>query len=247
MSETARRIALVTGGSRGIGKAICERLGRDGIHLLINYRSNSVAAEETLENIRKSGGSGELLPFDVSDRKSIEKVLTEWHEKNRDDYISLLVNNAGITRDSMLMWMQDEEWHDVIDTNLHSVFYITRFLIKNMLMNKYGRIVNVVSLSGQKGLPGQVNYSAAKAGVIGATKSLALEVARKNVTVNAVSPGFIASDMTKDLDEKELKKIIPMRRFGKPEEVAGAVAFLLSDDASYITGEVISLNGGLYT
>ncbi|MCK5807499.1 SDR family NAD(P)-dependent oxidoreductase, partial [bacterium] len=169
MSETARRIALVTGGSRGIGKAICERLGRDGIHLLINYRSNSVAAEETLENIRKSGGSGELLPFDVSDRKSIEKVLTEWHEKNRDDYISLLVNNAGITRDSMLMWMQDEEWHDVIDTNLHSVFYITRFLIKNMLMNKYGRIVNVVSLSGQKGLPGQVNYSAAKAGVIGAT------------------------------------------------------------------------------
>jgi len=157
------------------------------------------------------------------------------------------VNNAGIRKDALVMWMKNEEWSDVLNTNLNGFLYTTRLLIKDMLINKYGRIINVVSLSGVKGLPGQVNYSAAKAGVIGATKALAQEVAKKNVTVNAVAPGFIRTDMTKDLDEKELKTLIPMNRFGEPEEVAEVVGFLASEKASYITGAVINVNGGLYT
>ena len=149
--------------------------------------------------------------------------------------------------DALVMWMKNEEWNDVINTNLNGFFFTTRFLIKDMILGKSGRIINVVSLSGLKGLPGQANYSAAKAGIIGATKALAQEVAKKNVTVNAVAPGFIRSDMTKDLDETQLKVMIPMNRFGTPEEVAGVVGFLASDEASYVTGAVINVNGGLYT
>ncbi|MCX6284774.1 MAG: SDR family oxidoreductase, partial [Bacteroidetes bacterium] len=162
-------------------------------------------------------------------------------------YIQVLVNNAGIRKDALLMWMKNEEWNEVLNTNLNSFLYITRFLLKDMLINKSGRIINVVSLSGIKGLPGQANYSAAKGGVIAATKALAQEIAKKNVTVNAVAPGFIRTDMTKDLDEAQLKMMIPMGRFGRPEEVASAVSFLASDAASYITGSVINVNGGLYT
>ena len=241
------KYALVTGGSRGIGRAICYKLAEMGYHVLINYKSNQTAAAETLAEIEASGGEGSLLAFDVSDPAMIEEVITRWQESNSESVIEVLVNNAGIRQDALFMWMKPEEWRDVMNTNLDSFFYITRLLFKGMLGQKYGRIVNVVSLSGLKGMPGQTNYSAAKAGVIGATKALAQEVARRNITVNAVAPGFIKTDMTEDINEKEYKAVIPMRRFGTANEVAAAVGFLASPDASYITGEVISINGGLYT
>jgi len=239
--------ALVTGASRGIGKAIAVKLAQSGYHILINYRSNHEAAQQTLDEISESGGSAELLPFDVSVKEAVISALSKWHKNNEDQYINVLVNNGGIRKDALLVFMQDEEWKEVLDTNLNSFFYVTRELIKNMLLNKSGRIINIVSLSGIKGLPGQTNYSASKGGLIAATKALAQEVARKKVTVNAVAPGFIKSDMTADIDEKEHKKIIPMKRFGKPEEVADLVDFLVSDKSAYITGQVISINGGLYT
>ncbi len=242
-----KNYALVTGGSRGIGKAIALKLAADGFHVIINYRSNHTEAEITLNQIIEDGGSAELLPFDVSDLEAVQTNLDAWQEKNPEAYIQVLVNNSGIRKDALLVFMKDEEWNDVLNTNLNSFFYVTRPLIKNMLLKKSGRIINMVSLSGLKGLPGQTNYSATKGGVISATKALAQEVARKKVTVNAVAPGFIKSDMTADIDEKEHKKMIPMNRFGKPEEVAELVSFLASEKSSYITGQVISINGGLYT
>ncbi len=241
------KYALVTGGSRGIGRACCLKLAEMGFHLLINYLSNEEEAENTLRMVREQGNDGELLKFDVSNLEEVESAINGWMERNEGKYISILVNNAGIRKDALLMWMKDEEWQEVINTNLNSFLYVTRLLIKDMLINKFGRIINVVSLSGLKGLPGQANYSAAKAGVIGATKALAQEVAKKKVTVNAVAPGFIRTGMTKEMDESQLKAIIPMGRFGNPEEVAGIVGFLASDEASYITGAVINVNGGLYT
>lgn len=241
------KIALVTGGSRGIGRAICHKLAEMKYHVLINFLSNEDAANETLNIIKQSGGTGEFMPFDIASQESIEKALELWYEKNPDKHIEVLVNNAGIKKDALMMWMKNEEWGDVINTNMNSLFYITRRLIKDMLIHKYGRIVNIVSLSGIKGLPGQVNYSAAKAGVIGMTKALAQEVGKKNVTVNAVAPGYIRTDMTKDLDENMLKQMIPVGRFGTAEEVAEVVGFLVSEKASYVTGEVISVNGGIYT
>jgi 3-oxoacyl-[acyl-carrier protein] reductase len=173
--------------------------------------------------------------------------MSNWADQHKEEYIEVLINNAGIRKDVLMIWMEDSHWKDVLDTNLDGFFYVTRALLKNMLVNKYGRIINIVSLSGLKGLPGQVNYSAAKAAVIGATKALAQEVGKKNVTVNAVAPGFIRTDMTKDLDENALKGMIPLNRFGTPEEVAEVISFLSSEKSSYITGEVISVNGGLYT
>jgi 3-oxoacyl-[acyl-carrier protein] reductase len=241
------KYALVTGGSRGIGRAICIRLSGMGYHVLINYKSGKQEALSTQEMIRQAGGESTLIPFDVADPASVEKELGTWKESNPDVYIEVLVNNAGIRKDALMIWMENQIWQDVLDTNLNGFFYTTRFLLKDMLVKKYGRIVNVVSLSGLKGLPGQINYSAAKAGIIGATKALAQEIGKKKVTVNAVAPGFIRTDMTQDLNENELKNIIPLNRFGLPEEVAAAVCFLASDQASYITGEVISVNGGLYT
>jgi 3-oxoacyl-[acyl-carrier protein] reductase len=242
-----KRYALVTGGSRGIGRAICQKLAESGYDILINYRSNDDEALQTLEMIRSTGGKAELLKFDVSSAKEVESSLEAWVQEHKDGYIAILVNNAGIRRDNLMVFMNNEEWESVISTNLGSFFHVTRKVLTGMLVNRYGRIVNVVSLSGIKGLPGQTNYSAAKAGVIGATKALAQEVGKKNVTVNAVAPGFIRTDMTKDIDESQLKAQIPMNRFGNPEEVAETVAFLASEKASYITGEVISVNGGLYT
>lgn len=239
--------ALVTGGSRGIGRAISQRLAADGMPVIINYNSNHAAAEETLRLIEEAGGKAELLPFDVSSVESVDKALEDWEESHPDDRISVLVNNAGIRKDNLLIFMQDEEWHSVIDTTLNGFFYVTRRVLKGMLTKRFGRIINVASLSGLKGLPGQSNYSAAKAALIGATKALAQEVAPRKVTVNAIAPGFIRSDMTKDLNEDELKKMVPVGRFGTPEEVASLVSYLASKESSYITGETISINGGLYS
>jgi 3-oxoacyl-[acyl-carrier protein] reductase len=241
------KTALVTGGSRGIGKAICLRLAKDGFKVLVNYKSNEKAAAETVETIKADGGQAESMKFDVADRKTVREVISAWQENNADDPIEVLVNNAGIRKDNLLMSMTDEEWDSVIDTNVNSVFNVTSAVITSMMYNKKGRIVNISSLSGIKGLPGQMNYSSAKAAMIGATKALAQEVGRRKITVNAVAPGFISTDMTQDINEKEFRKLIPVGRFGKPEEVAVVVAFLVSDEASYITGEVISVNGGLYT
>jgi len=242
-----KKYALVTGGSRGIGREICLQLAEMGYPVLINYTSNDEAANVTKSMIEEKGGKAELLKFDVSNHEQVDDVLMEWMEKNSDSVIEVLVNNAGIRKDNLLMWMTNEDWDSVLDISLSGFFYVTRRLIKYMLTNRYGRIVNVVSLSGIKGLPGQANYSAAKAGVIGATKALAQEVGKRNVTVNAVAPGFIHTDMTKDLDEKSLKSLIPMNRFGSAEEVANLVCFLASKKASYITGQTISINGGLHT
>lgn len=241
------RYALVSGGSRGIGRAVCIKLVSLNLKILINYKSNEQEALETLAMIRQAGGDGELMQFDVSDASQVESAINIWNDQHKDEYIEVLVNNAGIRKDVLLMWMEDDQWHDVINTNLNGFFYLTRALLKNMLVKKYGRIINMVSLSGLKGLPGQVNYSAAKAAVIGATKALAQEIGKKNVTVNAVAPGFIKSDMTRDLNENELKSMIPLNRFGLPEEVAELVCFLASEKSSYITGEIISINGGLYS
>ncbi len=240
------KCALVTGGSNGIGRAVSLGIAKLGYHVVINFRSNTEEAEKTLSMVRDAGGSGELLRFDVANRLEVESVLGGWIDANADNTIDVLVNNAGITRDNLLLWMKTEEWEDVINTDLNGFFYVTRVVLKGMLVRRFGRIVNVASLSGLKGVAGQTNYSAAKAGVIGATRSLAQEVAKKNITVNAVAPGFIHTEMTKNFNEKDFKQIIPMQRFGTPEEVAEVVSFLSSDKSSYITGEVISVTGGLY-
>ncbi len=240
------RYALVTGGSRGIGKAICIQLAKDSeYHILVNYNSNKLEAQNTLKEIEAIGGSGEIIQFDVAVAEQVNFNLDIWLKNNPDAVIEVLVNNAGITKDTLFLWMKFEEWNSVINTSLNGFFHVTQKLIQPMLLNKYGRIINMVSFSGLKGVSGQTNYSAAKGAVIAATKSLALEVAKKHITVNAVAPGFISTDMTKDLDEKELKKMIPANRFGTAEEVAHLVSFLASKKASYITGEVISINGGI--
>ena len=240
-----KKYALVTGGSRGIGRSVSIRLASMGYYVLINYKTNEEEAQKTLNKINETGGEGQLLQFDVERVEEVNCALNTWMEQHPDAYIEVLVNNAGIRKDNLLFWMTDEEWNQVIHTNLNGTFYTTRFLIKYMLNNKYGRVINIVSLTGLTGRSGQVNYAAAKAGIIGLTKSLALEVAKKNVTVNAIAPGFIDTDMTKDLNQDDLKKLIPMGRFGEAKEVAELAAFLASDKASYITGQVISISGGL--
>ncbi len=242
------KCALITGGSRGIGRAICDKLSQDSdYHILINYQSNEQAAQETLAIVQANGNTGELLQFNVSDEAQVKATLDTWQENNPDAVVEVIVNNAGITRDGLFMWMPSEDWHDVINTSLNGFFNVTNHLIQRLLRNKYGRIVNLVSVSGVKGTAGQTNYSAAKGALVAATKALAQEVAKRKITVNAVAPGFIRSDMTAELDEKELKKMIPANRFGEAEEVADLVSFLTSKKAGYITGEIININGGIYS
>jgi 3-oxoacyl-[acyl-carrier protein] reductase len=241
------KYALVTGGSRGIGRAICIELAQLGYPVIINYCTNEDAANQTKLEVEKNGGIAEIMKFDVSKVEEVDDALMAWQEIHADDYVAVLVNNAGVREDTLMMWMQNSQWENIIGIHLNGFFYVTRRLLKDMLTKRFGRIINVVSLSGLKGLPGQTNYSAAKAGVIGATKALAQEVGKRGITVNAVAPGFISTEMTKDLDEKSLKELVPMNRFGTAEEVAHLVSFLASEKSSYITGEVISINGGLYT
>lgn len=241
------KYALVTGGSRGLGRAVCLKLSQMGIPVLINYQSNEAAAQEVKDMILAQGGEASLVRFDVGNQDEVNAALDQWEAEHQEDYIAYLVNNAGIRRDNVMFMMPDQDWHSVLNTTLNGFFYVTRRLLPKMMMRRHGgRIVNMASLSGLKGMAGQVNYSAAKAGLIGATKALAQEAAARNVTVNAVAPGFIETDMTKDLPQDELKNLVPMKRFGKPEEVAALVGFLCSDEAAYITGEVVSINGGLY-
>ena len=240
--------ALVTGGSRGIGRAICVQLAQDSdYHILINYRSNQKEAEHTLKLVKEQGGNGELLPFDVADFDAVKNSLESWYENNPKSIIEVIVNNAGITKDGLFMWMPKEDWDSVMNTSLNGFYNVTNTLMQKILRNRYGRIVNIVSVSGVKGTAGQVNYSAAKGAIVAATKALAQEVAKRKITVNAVAPGFIKSDMTANLDESELKKMIPANRFGEAEEVADLVSFLVSKKASYITGEIININGGIYS
>ncbi len=241
------KFALVTGGSRGIGRAVCVTLAEMGYNVLINYQSNESEALKTLELVKEKGMDGLTMKFDVSKQDEVNAVLGAWMENNKDKEIEVLVNNAGIRKDNLLMWMSDAEWHSVMDIAVDGFFYVTRLIIKNMLVKKYGRVVNIVSLSGLKGLPGQTNYSASKAAVIGATKALSQEVGRRGITVNAVAPGFIKTDMTHDLNEKDFKSLIPMNRFGEVQEVADVVGWLASSKSTYVTGQVISVNGGLYS
>ncbi|MCF2447536.1 3-oxoacyl-ACP reductase FabG [Dyadobacter sp. CY345] len=240
--------ALVTGASRGLGRAIAIQLAIDhGFFILVNYSSNESAAEETLAEIKANGGDGEILQFNVQTKTEVDEALNGWKEKNSEKFISVLVNNAGITRDGLFMWMPEKDWDDVLNTSTKGLFNVTQNIIQQMLRKRTGRIINIASVSGLKGVAGQTNYSAAKGAMIAATKAIAQEVAKRKITVNAVAPGFITSDMTKDLNEDELKQMIPMNRFGKAEEVAHLVSFLASDKASYITGEVININGGIYS
>ena len=241
------KIALISGGSRGIGKAISIQLASEGYHVIVNYLKNIDAAKETIKQIHDTRGSAELLQFDASKLNDVEQAVKGWKDSNEGKSIQVLVNNAGIRKDNLFVFLEDEQWEDVLSTNLDSFYFLTKQVIQDMVINKFGRIINIVSLSGEKGMAGQVNYSAAKGGVIAGTKALAQEVGKKKITVNAVSPGFIRTEMTQDLDEMSLKKLIPLNRFGEAEEVAQLVSFLASEKASYITGEVISINGGLYT
>lgn len=243
-----KKYAFITGGSRGIGRAIGIQLATDlGYSILINYQSNDEAAIATQKEIEKIGVDAQLLKFDVRDRKVALEQLENWKNENPDSLIEVVVNNAGITRDGLFMWMPDEDWDQVIDISLQGFFNVTKPLLQDLLRNRYGRIINIASVSGAKGTAGQVNYSAAKGGLIGAAKALAQEIAKRNVTVNVVAPGFIETDMTSSLDAEDLKKMIPMNRFGKAEEVAHLVSFIASKKASYITGEVFHINGGIYS
>lgn len=243
-----KKYALVTGASRGIGRAIAIRLAEMGYAILLNFLSNADSANETLEHLMSVyPNNHQLLQADVSNYDAFTGAFNQWKKDNSEAEIDVLINNGGIRKDNLLVMATKDDWSSVINTNLNSFFNVTKIVSEGMIYRRKGRIINIVSLSGIKGMPGQTNYSAAKAGMIGATKALALEVAKRNITVNAIAPGFIKTDMTEDINENEYKAIIPAGRFGKPEEVAAVVGFLVSDDAAYITGQVISVNGGLYT
>lgn len=247
MVENNRRIALVTGASRGIGRSIAIDLAKQGAFVIVNYSSSPEAAQETLNSIREVGGDGEILKFSVQDSQAVENAFDGI--KSRHGKLDILVNNAGISRDGLVLRMKDEEWLQTLAVNLNGAFFCSRAAARLMLKAKWGRIVNISSVVGEMGNAGQVPYVSSKAGLIGMTKSLAKELASRNVTVNAITPGFIETDMTAALDEKlreEHMKAIPLGRYGQAEEVAHLVTFLTSDASAYITGQVIGINGGMY-
>lgn len=238
------KIALVTGASRGIGRAIATRLSKDGYRIWINYANSEGPANELCSEIEAAGGSAVAVKFDVGDAAAVKAALEPLIKE--EAIPDVIVANAGITRDGLLAMMSDDDWNNVISTNLGGFFNVVQPMMKQMLRRRSGRIIGISSLSGQAGNPGQVNYSASKAGLIGACKALAKEIAKRKITVNVVAPGFIETDMVADLPIDEISKLIPAGRFGQPEEIADAVAFLASDSAAYITGQVLGVNGGMY-
>lgn len=242
--KSDEKVAIVTGGSKGIGRAISVELADNGYLILLNYRSDEKGAAETLRMIRDAGSDGEAMKFDVSDPIETKRAIDE--AVSRFDKIEVLVNNAGITSDGLFVFMSEDEWDSVINTSLKGFYNVTRPVLEKMISNKRGSIVSIASISGLIGHRGQANYSAAKAGLIGASRSVATEVARLGVRVNVVAPGLIETDMIKDVPRNIIKGMIPMARVGRPEEIAKVVGFLCSEDASYITGQVISVNGGMY-
>jgi len=241
MSEA--KTALVTGASKGIGAAIARELATDGFRIWLNYRGDHEAAQQVADEIVAAGGECLLLPFDVSDAEAAKEVLEPLLE---EQVPFVLVNNAGFARDGIMAMMSQSDWENVLAVHLNGFFNVTRLVVARMIKKRKGRIINIVSTSGESGVGGQVNYSAAKAGLIGATRSLAAEVGRRNILVNAVSPGFITTDMTDELPMDKVLPMIPLGRFGDPEEVSGMVGFLCSDRASYITGQVFAVNGGVH-
>ncbi len=239
----ADKLALVTGASKGIGAAIATGLAADGFDIWLNYRSDHDAADQVAADVAAAGAACTKLSFDVADDAAAAEALEPLLAERTPD---VLVNNAGFSQDTMMFWMSRDEWSDVLNVHLNGFFFVTKLVLGGMLTRRSGRIINIVSTSGQTGLPGQVNYATAKAGLIGATKALAVEVAKRNVLVNAVSPGFIETRMTDDLPLETILPMIPVGRVGKAEDVAAAVRFLSSAGAAYITGQVLSVNGGAY-
>ncbi|NET55075.1 MAG: 3-oxoacyl-[acyl-carrier-protein] reductase [Symploca sp. SIO2E6] len=238
------KVAIITGASRGIGRAIALSLATEGANIVVNYASSSEAAQQVVEAITEAGGNALALKADVSQEEQVNTLLKTTIDKY--GRVDVLVNNAGITKDNLLLRMKPADWHSVINLNLTGVFLCTRAVSKVMLKQRSGRIINIASVTGQMGNPGQANYSAAKAGVIGFTKTVAKELASRSITVNAVAPGFIATEMTKDIDPEGILQHIPLARYGQPEEVAGMVRFLAADPAAaYITGQVFNVDGGM--